>query len=430
MNRLQMTLFSLIFFIPLTQAESLDDYLRQRLEFFSITPLVSLPLPENSSQLELGKKLFLETDLSGNRNISCHTCHNPKMGTSDALALSQTQDGSGILKRNSSSLFNSGATNNVFMFWDGRIQHHSDKNTFTTPEPALNGDNPKASHISSLLTNALAAQSIFPLTSREEMRGRRGENEIADAKNNLEVWDRLVKRLMTEGEKERYLKLFTSAYPKIPKDGSTVNIGHVAEAMAAFMKHQFQSNGSPFHRYVAGDNQAMNEPEKRGLAVFIDRGKCIACHQGNLLQNNTFFTSIGVPSYGAKPFTIDRGRGEAINDASRNFFFKTPSLINISMTAPYMHNGIFKTLRDVIVHYNNIRHSLHHFELTPERRAEFPVELEVMNDRQTVNEIFNSIQAPFLKSGLGLTKEEMDDLESFLSTGLSDPKWSNQQIKN
>lgn len=390
-----------------------------------VKPLEKLP-PANAVQMELGKKLFIETNLSGNRNISCHTCHNSKMGTSDALALSQTEDGRGVLRRNSSSLFNTGGLHNSFMFWDGRVHYGPEKKVFSTPEEALNGPTPKAAHITSVLTSALSAQALFPLLSTEEMKGKKGDNEIADAENNLEAWNRIVKRLLTENEKERYLKLFTASYPEIAKDGSTINIGHAAEAMAVFMRQQFQSNGSPFHRYVAGDNSAMNEKEKRGLAVFIDRGNCIACHQGNLLGNNTFFASVGVPALGAKPFKPDRGRGEINNETVRKYFFKTPSLVNVALNGPYMHNGIFKTLREVIIHYNNVRHSLHHFELTPERRAEFPVEIEVLNDRATVNEIFNSIQAPFLKFGLGLTKEEMDDLESFLSSGLTDPMWVNQ----
>lgn len=90
-----------------------------------------------------------------------------------------------------------------------------------------------------------------------------------------------------------------------------------------------------------------------------------------------------------------------------------------------MHNGAFKTLREVINHYSNIRHSLNNFELSPERRKEFPVEVEIANDPETIKEIWGSIQAPFLRNGLGFTEAEKDDLESFLSSALTDPKWIN-----
>lgn len=405
----------------LTQAESIDEYLRKQLEFFGVAKLETLPAEKNLAKVELGKKLFIETNLSGNRNISCHTCHNSKTGTSDALALSQTEDGKGVLKRNSISIFNVGHPNNTFMFWDGRVHFNPKSKVFTTPEAALNGANPLAPQITSVMTSALAAQAIFPLLSTEEMKGKKGDNEIADAKTNLEAWEKLVKRLLTEDEKDRYIKLFNAAYP----EAKTITIGHVGEAMAVFMREQFQSNTSPFHRYVAGDVNAMTEKEKRGLAVFIDRGKCIACHQGNLLGLNTFFASVGVPSYGAKPFTADKGRGEINNETFRKYFFRTPSLINVGLTAPYMHNGAFKTLREVINHYSNIRHSLNNFELSPERRKEFPVEVEIANDPETIKEIWGSIQAPFLRNGLGFTEAEKDDLESFLSSALTDPKWIN-----
>lgn len=414
-------IFILCFLPTLTRAESLDEYLRKQLEFFGVTKFENLPAEKNVAKVELGKKLFIETNLSGNRNISCHTCHNSKTGTSDALALSQTEDGKGVLRRNSISLFNVGQPHNTFMFWDGRVHFNPKTKVFTTPEATLNGANPVAPQITSVMNSALAAQAIFPLLSTEEMKGKKGDNEIADANSNLEAWDKLVKRLLTEEEKDRYIKLFNAAYP----GEKTINIGHVGEAMAVFMREQFQSNTSPFHRYIAGDVNAMTSSQKRGLAVFIDRGKCIACHQGNLLGLNSFFASVGVPSFGAKPFTADKGRSEITNEPFRKYFFRTPSLINVGLTAPYMHNGAFKTLREVINHYSNIRHSLHHFELSPERRKEFPVEMEIANDPETIKEIWGSIQAPFLRNGLGFTEAEKDDLESFLSSALTDPKWIN-----
>lgn len=409
-------------------ASSIDTYVRSRLEFFNITPYKALEIDQSDearAKFVLGRRLFMDTNLSGNRNISCLVCHHPMKGTSDGLALSQTEDGLGILKRNSSSLFNVGDKFNTFMFWDGRVQFHPENQSFTTPEPALNGVNPKAPQITAALSSALSAQALFPLVSHEEMRGKKGDNEIADAKNNLQVWDLIIKRIKTEGSSQTYVKLFNRAFPKNPD----FNIGHAAEAMSVFMREQFQSNTSPFHRYVAGDDSAMTDKQKRGLIVFIERGKCIACHQGSLLGLNSFFASVGVPSFGAKPFSPDIGRGEMPGETFRSFFFKTPSLINVALTAPYMHNGAFKTIREVIQHYNNIQASLNTFDLSDERRKEFPVEMEVRKSSGDINDIFTSIQAGFLRSGLGFTKVEMDELEAFLSEALTDPRWNPNQGK-
>lgn len=426
MKTLTIVLFSSLF-IPSLHAGSVDDYLRQQLTFFQVKPLKSVVSGTNTDKAELGKKLFIETNLSGNRNVSCRTCHNPKTGTSDALPLSQTEDGKGILKRNSQSLFNLGQPGQNFMFWDGRVHYNPETKILTTPEPALNGETPEAVHITRVLTSAASVQAIFPLLSHEEMRGKKGDNEIADAKTNLEAWEKLVDRLISEeapqGDKHTYMRLFNRAYPEINNNPKNINIGHVGEAIGTFMKEHFQATDTPFHRYVAGDENAMSEKAKRGLTLFLDRG-CIACHQGNTLGLNNFFASVGVPSYGAKPMAgPDRGRGEAVNHKVRDYFFRTPSLINIALTAPYMHNGAFKTIKEVINHYNNIRHSLHHFELSDERRREFPVEVEILSDSQTLKLIFGSIQAPFLRQGMGFTEEEKSDLEEFLVKGLTDPKW-------
>lgn len=149
---------------------------------------------------------------------------------------------------------------------------------------------------------------------------------------------------------------------------------------------------------------------------------CIACHSGNLLGNNGFFASVGVPTFGAKPFAADRGRGEIANQDFRNFFFKTPSLINVGLSAPYMHNGAFRTLREVINHYNNVENSLATFDIS-KRRTEFPVEVELLNSPGDIKEIWESVQAGFLQSGLELGTRSLDDLEAFLKEGLTDPKW-------
>ncbi len=408
--------------VPTLYAASMDNYLRSRLELFDITPYKSLEIDQSDearAKFVLGRRLFMDTNLSGNRNISCLVCHHPMKGTSDGLPLSQTEDGKGVLKRNSSSLFNIGDKFNTFMFWDGRVRFHPEKKFFTTPEPALNGVNPKAPQITGAMTSALSAQALFPLVSHEEMRGKVGDNEIANAKNNIEAWDLIIKRIKTESSSQTYVNLFNRAFPKSPD----FNIGHAGEAMSAFMREQFQSNTSPFHRYVAGDNTAMTDKQKRGFIVFMERGSCIACHQGNLLGLNSFFASVGVPSYGAKPFTPDIGRGEMPGEKFRSFFFKTPSLINVALSAPYMHNGAFRTIREVIDHYSDIQTSLNTFSLSIDRRKEFPVEMEVRNSAQDLNEIFTSIEAGFLRAGLGLSNQEKDELEAFLSEALTDPRW-------
>lgn len=407
-------------------ADPVDDFIYQRLKIFGIGKYETLPVnpaPDYQAKIELGRRLFMDPILSGNKNVSCLTCHNPMTGTSDGRALSFTEDGKRVLRRNANSLYNIGDPANKFMFWDGRVHYNPTKKVFTTPEPAFNGENAKALEITSVMQSALSAQSIFPIVNMDEMRGQPGDNEIANAKTDLEAWDLVVRRL-TGDKNSKYIDLFNRAYPNVQK----INIGHAGEAMGTFMRESFQSNGSPFNRYAAGDAKALSPQQKRGLQVFMS-SNCIACHSGPTLGNNSFFASVGVPFYGAKPWAADRGRAEVTNENFRTYFFKTPSLINVGLSAPYMHNGAFKTLREVINHYNDIDSSITNFDIS-KRRNEFPVEVEVLNSPADTGALRASIQAGFLLSGLELTTTSIDDLEVFLKEGLTDPKWDPKNLKS
>lgn len=399
----------------------LDPVIRSGLNHFNIRPLETPPKNPNRFQVELGKKLFSDTILSGNKRMSCQTCHNPATGTSDSRPMSQTEDGKGILRRNSPNLFNVGVGNKSFMFWDGRVHYNFKNKIFSTPEVALNGDKPKASAVTSAMTSALSAQALFPMVNPVEMLGKKGENEIADAKDNLEAWDRIMKRLK---DNKTYNELFLKAYPAIPRD--KINIGHVAEAIASFEREEFQSMGSPFQRYLRGDNSAMTKEQKKGLIVFMGKGRCIQCHQGSELGNNSLFASSASPQWGEVPYEVDKGRGEIVKDSSRNYFFKVPSLLNVALTAPYMHNGAYQSLDEIINHYDHISYSLSNYELSNERRAKIPVDVEVERNPKILDDIWLSSQGPLtpeLKNNICFGNLEKAYLKIFLSEALTDPKW-------
>jgi cytochrome c peroxidase len=403
-----------------TWALSLDEYLGQKIKLFNLIPKTRITQNQNNAQIELGKRLFMETDISGNRNVSCMTCHSSYAGTSDLLPLSRTEDSNGILRRNALSLFNLG--NSSFMFWDGRVHYDSTQKKFTTPEPNL------PAHITGVMTSALSAQALFPMVSREEMRGRIGENEIADAENNLEAWDKIVLRLKNQARGNNrgltYSQLFRQAYPDT--EISKINIGHVAEAIGAFEKVQFQSTGSPFTQYLNGNKEALTEKQKRGLALFVGQARCINCHAGSELGDNSFFASVGVPQWGAEPVTADMGRAEITKNSGENYFFRTPSLLNIALTAPYMHNGAFRNLREVINHYNDIPTSLRTYEIPENYKKIIPVAVSAEKREAKLQEVWNSVQMPFLRRGLKLSESDKDDLEAFLTESLTDPKWKLQ----
>lgn len=410
-------LYSAIFLILVNNAiagSAIDIALRKQINFFGITPIPNHVKISNRAQVLLGEKLFKSTLISGNKNISCLNCHDPKLGTSDGKILSQTHDGKGVLKRNSPSLFNTGLPSRVHMFWDGRVSFKPALHEFNTPDKNFNGPNPPRNDITKMMTSALAMQVIFPMASYEEMRGAVNENDLASAKTNLEVWDLIVSRIQNNKELNNYL---INAYPNENK----INIGHIGEAISQYIREVFHSNQSPFNKYLNGNDDALTMKEKNGFQIFIERGKCIACHQGGELGLNTFYASIGIPQFGAKPYQLDLGRSAVTGEDFNKMFFRVPSLLNLAVTGPYMHNGAYETIRDVINHYSNIAVFLDSFDLNLSRTQDLPVEIEILNDTKTKKEIFNSIQAPFLRRGLGFTEDEKDDLEEFLTHGLFDP---------
>lgn len=396
----------------------LDSLIRPRLKMLHMDGLQPIK-SDNFIRYELGKKLFSDKLLSGNKRISCQTCHNPNTGTSDQMPMSQTENGQGILRRNAPHLFNSGLGMKKHMFWDGRVEYDFTKKIFNTPEPSLNGPAPKAPEITTAMTSALAAQALFPMVTSIEMMGLKGENDIADSKTNLEAWEKIVKRVKA---KDEYRQMLQKAFPQWPVE--KITIGHLAEAIATFEKMEFQSTGSPFQKYLRGDNDAMSNQQKRGFVIFMN--KCLSCHSGNELGDNTLFASVAAPQWGAKPLSLDKGRGEITGKATQSFFFKTPSLMNVALTAPYMHNGSLQSLREVLNHYNHLNKSLDGFEADGNRRAKIPVEVEIEKRPGMLDEIWLSSQAgtnPKIQNRLFLTDLEKDYLEIFLKEALTDPKW-------
>ncbi len=392
----------------------LDQQIQARIEYFRIRPLKARLAEPNRSLIQLGRRLFVDQNLSGNKNISCLTCHDPARGTSDGRMLSQTHDGLSVLKRNSPSLFN--LEYNNFMFWDGSVFYNPSENSFTTPLSDLNGINPKAFMITSVLKSALAAQVIFPMMSHEEMRGARGDNEIANAKNHLEGWSLLVKRLLAF---PIYQKLFQEAYGI--KNLNEVNIGHVGNAIAEYIFEDFSATETPYNRYLNGEVSALTTHQKTGFLVFMEKG-CIACHQGATLSLNNFFASVGVPQISKEPFENDVGRGAMPNEGFRKYFFKTPSLINVALTAPYMHNGAFATLEEVLDHYENFSRSIDQYVVKNQTDFSLPVNVVAQRNQEKNRELKNSVKAQVVSLGISMSREERMALLDFLRGGLTDPK--------
>lgn len=393
------------------------------------------PAPMERSRL--GAMLFHEQNLSGNKDVSCRTCHHPMTGTTEPIPFSigtggtgmgsgRHQKNAGVTKRHSPHLLNLGYQDIEFMFWDGRVHRDQKTGILTTPEPSLNGKDPAKKNIAQSMTTALAVQTIFPIVNQLEMMGDNNEVAIAFKKNgNLGAWNAVIKRLTTGDLGKRYLKQFKKAYP----EENSFHIGHVGEALGAFLGRSFNIIDTPYDRYLKGDTSAMTESEKKGLIVFANRGKCIRCHNGVHLSNWEFKT-VGTPQLTPSeyPAPFDQGRFEVTRNKSDLFKFRTPALRNLEITAPYMHNGTFATLEEVITHYNDPKKSLESYDFNQVDLTNYTSDFVIDRDENRNKLRINLISIGEVRRGVNLTPEEQKDLLAFLKTGLLDYRFQRERL--
>lgn len=301
--------------------------------------------------IALGRSLFYEKRLSRNNSISCASCHQQSRAFTDGRAFSVGFDGTPT-RRNSMSLANLLWVRNFF--WDGRAF-------------------------------SLEAQAMTPLTDPHEM----GQS-----------MDSLARKL---GGDENYKKMFAAAY-----GSDTVTQDGIVKALGQFERTLISSN-SPYDKYIRGEYQ-LTDPERRGLALFFGNARagersagCGNCHGGPKTFNETYHNN------GLDRRAKDPGREDVTGMAYDRGRFRVVTLRNIALTAPYMHDGRFRTLIGVIDHYSE------HVE---------PSETLSPSLKDTLN----------VPTRLRLTKQEKNDLLAFLltltdSTFIADSRFSDPKLK-
>jgi cytochrome c peroxidase len=265
-----------------------------------------MPIPADNPMtvegVELGRRLFYETMLSGDNSMSCASCHAPANAFSDPEQYSTGIDGiQGT--RNSMALVNLGWQTSFF--WDGRAQ-------------------------------TLEQQILEPVPNPVEMH---------------QSWTKAVSLLKTQ---VRYRNLFYQAYGTTDFDST-----HVAKAIAQFLRTMISGkskfdviykweNSIPFTGNDQQIWQTVTAEELGGYDLFksLNGADCFHCHNGPLMQVNKFSNN------GLDAVFTDLGRGAVNGNPADNGKFKVPTLRNIALTAPYMHDGRFETLDDVIEHYS------------------------------------------------------------------------------
>jgi cytochrome c peroxidase len=154
------------------------------------------------------------------------------------------------------------------------------------------------------------------------------------------------------------------------------------------------------------------------MQVFYGRGRCNTCHSGNMLTDNDF-ESVGVPQISFSPFSDDVGQEAATGNSNDRYFFKTPSLRNIGITGPYMHDGAFENLNQVVAHYNNISASLNNYRLPASYQGNYQQVIQLDTNGPRNQARFNQVPGR-LRRGLRMSPQDQADLVQFLQNALTD----------
>ena len=381
----------------------------------------------NADEARLGHLLFYDPILSGNRTVSCATCHHPRFATSDGLSLGLGDGGIGIgpdrradpdnlpeqrIPRNSPALFNMGAHEMTVMFHDGRIE--------VDPARPSGLRTPLEDEMVEGFANLLSAQTMFPVLSADEMAGHYQENDVSRAVRQGRItgpggaWDIISQRVAALPD---YRAMFEAVYPEIAA-GRDIAFTDISNAIAAFIAFEWRSDTSPFDAFLR-DEADLPDEAARGLALFYGDAGCAACHSGPLLTDHGFH-AMGTPQLGpgkAERFEshqLDIGRMRVTGRIEDAYAFRTPSLRNVARTGPWGHAGAHDDLAAFLRHHADPVAGLESYApqvVLPDLPGTKP-DWTVMQDATLKTEIARAVTQP----PVALSVAEIADLLAFLDT--------------
>lgn len=363
-----------------TQANSvLDNQLRPMIRALGLTgdPSAGRNLPGIDDPLaQLGKALFFSKSLGGGFDTACASCHHPMLGGADGLsfpvgveALSADllgpgrvyADGAPVVPRNAPTIFNAGLWDSG-LFWDSRVEslgkqagENGAASGISTPDSGFGLADLNAGD------NLVTAQARFPVVSVDEMK----TDAFEVGSTNAAVRHHLAARIgnYSEGAGELsspgWIALFQAAFNSTANAETLVTFDNIVLAIAEYERSMVFVN-NPWKAYVQGDNAAITDEQKAGAILFFtppNQGGagCSGCHSGDLFSDGRHhgiaFPQIG-PGLGDGNHD-DYGRERVTHVAADRYHFRTASLLNVEVTAPYTHTGAYQTLNEVIRHYVN-----------------------------------------------------------------------------
>jgi len=331
-----------------------------------------IPLPNTPrvrpELVRLGQALAFDKILSGNRDISCMTCHLPAFATGDGKSLSVGQGGTGLgpsrehpdgvfIPRNAPPLFNLNAM--MHLFWDGRVSVDAAGNFHTPAGAQLT---PEMTRVFEF--GAISALGLFPVTNRSEMRAALGDNELANVPDDdlTGIWAALMRRL---GGIPKYREMFEAAY--VGTNFDDMNFAHASNAIAGFIVDQFTFANTPWDKFLAGNDDALSDNQLAGAQTFLTL-KCSICHTGATFSDEQFHdvavAQIGPGEGDGAAGHDDFGRLRVTGLASDLYRFRTTPLRNVELSGPYGHDGAVTTLRAFVEHYSESDKKLFAYDVT------------------------------------------------------------------
>lgn len=364
-----------------------------------IEPLAR-PAPIRPELVELGRALFHDKILSGGKDVSCGTCHNPALGTTDRRPLMSGIRGEGVGLdreggqaggRHSQGLFNLHTLKTLTI--DGKVEE-VDGNVIGLGLPVIlpQYQEPFEDFPGVLAPRVLAGQAMLPEVTFGEMLGIPGQqphNELLDCVNPVDplpvifacVFDGYMARL---GAIPEYVEMFEAAYPGVAFED--MNFGHAGNAIAAYEIDAFTSNDSPWDRFVDGDDCALDDKQLRGAKLFLGEAGCVSCHSGAELTDNEFHNTLapqfgcgndlpkrngatGLDDFGRARNTyafswVFGGAGDEVFPVNERYRWRTPPLRNVEFTAPYGRIGQYASLEAFVSHYKDPAQALVNYDIT------------------------------------------------------------------
>lgn len=375
----------------------------------------------NLQWAKLGRDLFYDPILSGNKTVACATCHHPAFGTSDGVALAFGDGGIGLgpkrvpdptnlpeqrIPRNAPALFNLGFPEFSSLFHDGRVELLPDGQIRTPLGPV-----PDVGALP-----ILSALSGFPVLSPDEMAGHYSENPVAEAvRRGILTGPDGARQILADrvtaidGYRARVMDLIG--------ENTSTEYAHIAKALAIFMAHEWRADNSAFDLYLCSE-ETLPPKATKGMDLFYGKAACSDCHTGRF-QTDHGYHAIATPQIGpgkAERFETharDLGRMRVTGRDADAYKFRTPSLRNVALTAPYGHSGAYADLESIVRHHLDPVGSLYSYKPTEVALGtlEGATDFEVLrsDDDMTAIADANELQP------VALSDEEIEQVIAFLN---------------